>query len=138
MSASDNIDLVKVKDSRLMVQEKIKLPVYSGASSVASQRVQANTKSISGVSFNVITPNESTVIAREVMMTNVFDVAFQYPIVAGGKGKVMQLGTSEAPSPFPFQLGFGENIQCTINSASFSSPIGDIFERWLLDRKSVV
>ena len=131
-SASDMVHLVKVKDSRLDIKEKIPFRVSSGPSQNTAQIISANSKSPSNVSWNVVVPNESTVISRKVYMDSEFTVTFNYPASVAATADVFQLGTLEAPAPFPFQSGFVENIQCFINNSSVSSPLSDLFhERWM-------
>ena len=130
-AASDMVELVKVKDSVLDIKEKILYPVSSGASQVTSQTVSANSKSASNLSFNIVTPNESTVISRHVLLDVTFSVRFSYPRGAN-PDVVFKLGDNECPCAFPFQGGFVETIQCYLNNTSISTPLSDILhERWL-------
>jgi hypothetical protein len=130
-ASSDLVSLVKVKDSVLDIREKILFPVISGPAQLSTQSISANTASASNLSFQVQTPNESTVIGRNVLLDIVYDVQFTYQ-TGGTPGAVFSLGTSEAPCPIPFQNGFAENVQCYLNNSSISSPLGDIFnERYL-------
>lgn len=132
MSAtSDSVDLIKVKSSILDIKEKIKFPVISAPSQVTAMRVEANSKSTSNLSFNVVLPNESTIASRHILLDVTFTVTYTYPISAAA-GNVMLMGTTAAVSPFPFTNGFCQNLQVFVNNSSISSPLSEIFsERWL-------
>jgi hypothetical protein len=132
-STSDLIKPIKVLDSELDIKEKIPFPVASGASSTTAQSIAANARSSSNVSWNVVVPNESTVISRYVLLDVEFTCQFDYPVrpAGGADGNVFRVGVNEAPAPFPFQSAFCTNIQAFINNTSVSAPLNDLWHvRW--------
>ena len=112
-----------IKDSRLMVQDKINYGVVKGGETITHQRNNVVAESTTSLVFNVQVPSLQTVIDRRVM------VGADITIKVSGKGvagqKLVNYGSTDALAPFPFHQMFS-TMTTTLNSSSVSVNVPDV------------
>jgi hypothetical protein len=118
-----------IKDSRLMVSDKINYGVVKGGETITHQRQPAVADSNTSLVYNVQVPSLQTVIDRRV----VFGADFILKIVGVPANGVplVKLGETDALAPFPLQQMLA-TMTTTINSSSISPAIWKI----IFSRKS--
>ena len=112
-----------IKDSRLMVSDKINYGVVKGGETITHQRQPAVADSNTSLVYNVQVPSLQTVIDRRV----VFGANFILKIVGvpGNGVPLVKLGETDALAPFPLQQMLA-TMTTTINSSSISTNIPDV------------
>ena len=112
-----------IKDSRLMVQDKINYGVVKGGETITHQRNNVVAESTTSLVFNVQVPSLQTVIDRRVM------VGADITLKITGKGvlgqKLVNYGSSDALAPFPLHNMFS-TMTTTLNSSSVSVNVPDV------------
>lgn len=112
-----------IKDSRLMVSDKINYGVVKGGETITHQRQNAVSESTTSLVYNVQVPSLQTVIDRRV----IFGSDFILKIVgtpANGV-RLVELGSKDALAPFPLQQMMA-TMTTTLNSSSISTNIPDV------------
>jgi hypothetical protein len=112
-----------IKDSRLMVSDKINYGVVKGGETITHQRQSAVSNSNSSLVFNVQVPSLQTVIDRRVL----FGMDFILKVVGSPATgtRLVNLGSTDALAYFPLHQMMA-TMTTTINSSSISSNIPDI------------
>lgn len=131
---SADFEPVLVKDSKLMLTDKLDYPVVQGASDNTYQTFKSNTASSSSITFNVMTPSESVAVSRLVYIES--DIYFTVNLTERTQGAaaagapLFNYGNRDALAPFPLQQCFS-NAQVSINNTSSSVNVQDILNEVL-------
>jgi hypothetical protein len=112
-----------IKDSRLMVSDKINYGVVKGGETITHQRQAAVSDSTTSLVYNVQVPSLQTVIDRRV----IFGADFILKIVGtpANGARLVELGSKDALAPFPLQQMMA-TMTTTLNSSSISTNIPDV------------
>lgn len=112
-----------IKDSRLMVSDKINYGVVKGGETITHQRNNVVAESTSSLVFNVQVPSLQTVIDRRVMVGS--DITLKITGVPPAGEFLVNYGTSDALSAFPLHSMCG-TMTATLNSSSISVNVPDV------------
>lgn len=112
-----------IKDSRLMVSDKINYGVVKGGETITHQRNNVVAESTTSLVFNVQVPSLQTVIDRRVMLGADITLKISGKGVAGQK--LVNYGNTDALAPFPFHQMIS-TMTSTLNSSSVSVNVPDV------------
>jgi hypothetical protein len=113
-----------IKDSRLMVSDKINYGVIKGGETITHQQQNAVSDSTTSLVYNVQVPSLQTVIDRRVIFGSDFVLKITgTPTTA--QGKLVNLGSTDALAPFPLQQMLS-TMTATLNSSSISVNVPDV------------
>ena len=121
---SNDFEKVLVKDSRMVMSDKIVYTVNKSGQNVTQQTYKAITASTSQVSFNIACPSEQTMVDRKIILRTSFTLEVSGTITNTGNFLIL-LGTDTALAPFPVQSSLS-TCQWTINNNTFSLNQADI------------
>lgn len=112
-----------IKDSRLMVSDKINYGVVKGGETITHQRQPAVADSNTSLVYNVQVPSLQTVIDRRILLGA--DFILKITGVPPNTTPLVQLGSTDSLAPFPLQQMFS-TMTTTLNSSSISTNIPDV------------
>jgi hypothetical protein len=112
-----------IKDSRLMVSDKINYGVVKGGETITHQRNNVVAESTSSLVFNVQVPSLQTVIDRRVMVGS--DITLKITGIPPAGEFLVNYGTTDALAPFPLHQMCG-TMTATLNSSSISVNVPDV------------
>jgi len=112
-----------IKDSRLMVSDKINYGVVKGGETITHQRQPAVADSNTSLVYNVQVPSLQTVIDRRVIFGA--DFILKITGVAPNGVPLVKLGETDALACFPLQQMMA-TMTTTLNSSSISTNIPDV------------
>jgi len=113
-----------IKDSRLMVSDKINYGVIKGGETITHQKQNAVSDSTTSLVYNVQVPSLQTVIDRRVIFGSDFVLKITAAPTAQ-QGKLVNLGSTDALAPFPLQQMLS-TMTATLNSSSISVNVPDV------------
>jgi hypothetical protein len=112
-----------IKDSRLMVSDKINYGVVKGGETITHQRQNAISNSNTSLVYNVQVPSLQTVIDRRVIFGAEFILKIEGTPANGVR--LVELGSKDGLASFPLQRMMS-TMTTTINSSSISTNIPDV------------
>ena len=112
-----------IKDSRLMVSDKINYGVVKGGETITHQKQSAVSNSNTSLVYNVQVPSLQTVIDRRVIFGAEFVLKITGTPDAGVR--LVELGSKDGLASFPLQRMMS-TMTTTINSSSISTNIPDV------------
>lgn len=136
MSVSNDVDLVKVVDSRIDLHDKLAFEVYCGAQNVTYQQYRAQSASSGSATYVVQLPSMDVVINSEIFVQNTITLYISGAPPLGAP--LINIGYSDAPAPFSYQQAVSVS-QCSINNNSVAQNTRDILAPLLrmLDKREL-
>jgi hypothetical protein len=123
MSASSDIDLIKVVDPRIDLHDKLAFEVYCGAQNVTYQQYFRQSASAGSQTYNIQLPSMDTVISSEVLIRNTITLNISGAPPLGVP--LINIGYSDALAPFPYHQAISVS-QSSINNNSVAQNTRDI------------
>ncbi len=130
-----DFNCVKVVDPILQVSDKLNYAVECSGQNVNIQEFAATSQSTSSVTWNVVIPNDVTVISRKVMVSS--DIVLKISITTAVASQLFPIsyGLSDALGPFPLHQLISTN-QISFNSSIVTTNVSELMPVFLRQNSS--